>query len=94
MSLPEEEIRALQWANQFLSDLGYGYHWDKDPFETIRSTHKRVPKSVREHARIILRHYPGRSAILAYWRKPDSSDRNPPPVNRKRVVTRRSQARK
>lgn len=93
MSIPEEEIRALQWGRQLLGDLAYGYHWDVDPFSPVKSTHKRVPRSVREAARIVLRHFPGRSAIVAYWRK-DSSPASLPARDRKRVVTRRSQARK
>ena len=95
MSLPDEEIRALHWGRQLLCDLAYGYHWhDSDKFQTVESPHTRVPKSVKEYARGILRHYPGRSTILACWRKADSSSPSPRRANSKRVVTRRSQARK
>jgi hypothetical protein len=47
MTLPDERYRAVRWAEQFLKDLC-------DPSKTPR-----VPRSVRDQARSILRHYPG-----------------------------------
>lgn len=46
MTLPDERYRAVKWAEQFLQDL-------MDPAKTPR-----VPKTVRQQARSILRHYP------------------------------------
>jgi len=47
MTLPDERYRALKWAEQFLSDL-------LDPAKTPR-----VPRTIRQQARAVLRHYPG-----------------------------------
>ncbi len=46
MTLPDERYRAVKWAEQFLIRLSSG----EIP---------RIPKSVRDEARNILRHYPG-----------------------------------
>ena len=46
MTLPDERYRALKCAEQFMLDLC-------DPSKTPK-----VPRSVRERARGILRHYP------------------------------------
>ena len=46
MTLPDERYRAIKWAERFLQDL-------TDPSQTPR-----IPRSVRAHARSILRHYP------------------------------------
>jgi len=46
MTLPDERYRAVKWAEQFLISLASGRT-------------KRVPKTVRDEARSILRHYPG-----------------------------------
>jgi hypothetical protein len=47
MTLPDERYRALKWAESFMQDL-------LDPAKTPR-----VPRSVRQQARSVLRHYPG-----------------------------------
>lgn len=47
MTLPDERYRAIQNARRFLQDL-------MDPKKTSK-----VPRSVRQHAYAILRHYPG-----------------------------------
>lgn len=47
MTLPDERYRAVMWARNFLYDLC-------DPKKTPG-----VPKTVREQARSVLRHYPG-----------------------------------
>jgi len=47
MTLPDERYRALKWAETFLQDL-------MDPAKTPR-----VPRSIRQQARSVLRHYPG-----------------------------------
>ena len=47
MTLPDERYRAIQNARRFLQDL-------MDPKKTPK-----VPRSVRQHAYAILRHYPG-----------------------------------
>jgi len=47
MTLPDERYRALKWAESFLTDL-------MDSSKTPR-----VPRSVRQQARSVLRHYPG-----------------------------------
>jgi hypothetical protein len=47
MTLPDERYRAVRMAENFLRDL-------MDPAKTPR-----VPRTVRERARSVLRHYPG-----------------------------------
>jgi hypothetical protein len=47
VTLPDERYRALKWAEQLLQDL-------LDPKVTPR-----VPRTVRQQARAVLRHYPG-----------------------------------
>jgi hypothetical protein len=47
MTLPDERYRALKWAESFMQDL-------MDSSKTPR-----VPRSVRQQARSVLRHYPG-----------------------------------
>ena len=87
MTMPDEEIRALTWARDLLNDLAYGWHWNwKGTLpNSIPATHRRVPKSVRLRARSVLRHYPGKSAILAYWKRSDSSPESPRSRDRKPV---------
>lgn len=46
MTLPDERYRAIKWTEQFLQDL---CDYKQTP---------KVPKSVREHASRLLRHYP------------------------------------
>ncbi len=46
MTLPDERYRALKWAEQFMKDL-------LDPSKTPK-----VPETVRQQARGVLRHYP------------------------------------
>jgi hypothetical protein len=46
MTLPDERYRAVHWTELFLKDLC-------DPSKTPR-----VPKTVRQQARSLLRHYP------------------------------------
>lgn len=46
MTLPDERLRAIQWARTFLLDL-------MDPSKT-----KRVPREIRSMARAVLKHYP------------------------------------
>ena len=48
MTIPYERSRAVKQAEEFLKDLC-------DPQKTPR-----VPKTVRAHARHLLRHYPGK----------------------------------
>lgn len=48
MTLPDERYRAVLYAEQFLKDL-------LDPKKTPR-----VPKSIRQQAYSILRHYPSK----------------------------------
>lgn len=47
MTLPDERYRAVRYARQFLRDL-------LDPKKTPK-----VPRSVRERAHRVLRHFPG-----------------------------------
>jgi hypothetical protein len=47
MTLPDERYRALKMAEDFMQDL-------LDPQKTPR-----VPKSIRQRAKSVLRHYPG-----------------------------------
>ncbi len=54
MSLPEEEVRAMQYAREFLLNLATGEI-------------KRIPKDVRKRAIQVLRHYPGPTSITMYW---------------------------
>ena len=46
MTLPDERYRAVNWARAFMYDL-------MDPKKTPG-----VPKTIREQARSVLRHYP------------------------------------
>lgn len=46
MTLPNERLRALKWAKQFLWDL------------LDRQKTKRVPLAIRKMARSIAKHYP------------------------------------
>lgn len=46
MTLPNERLRALKWAKQFLWDL------------LDRQKTKRVPLAIRKQARSIVKHYP------------------------------------
>lgn len=48
MTLPDERYRAVRMADQFMRDL-------LDPQKTPR-----LPKTVRERARAVLRHYPSK----------------------------------
>lgn len=48
MTLPDERYRAVKWASQFLQELAH----DRKKFP-------RLPKSVRQEAYSILRHFPG-----------------------------------
>lgn len=93
MSLPDEKIRALQNARDLLLELASGWRIDSTKgliSRASRSDFKRVPKPVREACRRVLRHYPLKVEIEMYWN--ESSDRNPPPVNRKRALSRRSRS--
>jgi len=47
MTLPDERYRAVRWAREFMYEL-------MDPKKTPG-----VPKSIRDQARSVLRHYPG-----------------------------------
>ena len=47
MTLPDERYRALMWASRFLKDIAY----DKKKYP-------RIPKTVRQEAYSILRHFP------------------------------------
>lgn len=46
MTLPDERYRAVHWAREFMYEL-------MDPKKTPG-----VPKSIRDQARSVLRHYP------------------------------------
>lgn len=48
MTLPDERYRAVKWAERFLQELA-----------TDRKKYPRIPKTVRQEAYSILRHYPG-----------------------------------
>jgi hypothetical protein len=48
MTLPDERYRAVLWAERFLKELA-----------TDRKKYPRIPKTVRQEAYSILRHYPG-----------------------------------
>jgi hypothetical protein len=47
MTLPDERYRAVMWAERFLQDLAHDY-----------KKYPRIPKTVRQEAYSILRHYP------------------------------------
>jgi hypothetical protein len=47
MTLPDERYRAVVWAERFLQDLAHDY-----------KKYPRIPKTVREEAFSILRHFP------------------------------------
>jgi hypothetical protein len=48
MTLPDERYRAIKWTEQFLQDL------------CDRTKTPRVPRSVRQQASRLLRHYPSK----------------------------------
>lgn len=52
MTLPDERIRAIKWAREFMRDL-------LDPAKTPR-----VPRTVRSRAYSCLKHYPADIYIL------------------------------
>jgi hypothetical protein len=47
MTLPDERYRAVVWAERFLQDLAHDY-----------KKYPRIPKTVRQEAYSILRHFP------------------------------------
>lgn len=47
MTLPDERYRAVMWAERFLQDLAHDY-----------KKYPRIPKTVRQEAYSILRHFP------------------------------------
>lgn len=47
MTLPDERYRAVMWASRFLQDLAHD-----------RKKYPRLPKTVRQEAYSILRHFP------------------------------------
>lgn len=47
MTLPDERYRAVMWASKFLQELAYN-----------KTKYPRLPKSVRQEAYSILRHFP------------------------------------
>jgi hypothetical protein len=47
LTLPDERYRAVMWAERFLQDLAHDY-----------KKYPRIPKTVRQEAYSILRHYP------------------------------------
>lgn len=49
MTLPDERYRAVLWAERFLRELA-----------TDRQKYPRIPKTVRQEAGSILRHYPSK----------------------------------
>jgi hypothetical protein len=55
MSLPEQQVRAMCQAAEFLLDLSSGRE-------------KRIPSATRKRAREIAKHYPYAPEIEAYWR--------------------------
>lgn len=57
MTIPLEEMEALEWAEKFLIDLLY-------PKKTPK-----VPLHIRKMASRILRHYPGPTAIKWLYEK-------------------------
>ena len=47
MTLPDERYRAVMWASKFLQEVAYN-----------KTKYPRLPKSVRQEAYSILRHFP------------------------------------
>ena len=47
MTLPDERYRAVMWASRFLQDIAHD-----------RTKYPRLPKTVRQEAYSILRHFP------------------------------------
>ena len=47
MTLPDERYRAVMWASRFLQEVAYD-----------RKKYPRIPKTVRQEAHSILRHFP------------------------------------
>lgn len=71
LTLPDERYRALLLAERFLLDL-------QDP-----AAIPRIPRTVREHAGMVLRHYPGQYYISELARRsPDIIAEEIEPVHR------------
>jgi len=61
MTVPNERTRAVQYAHEFLKDLLY------------RDITPRVPKAIRERARMVLRHFPSSCDLkVASEKAPDT----------------------
>lgn len=69
MTMPDEEIRAIKATRHFLSELATGWSVSGDIPEArfTRSKFKRIPGTVREEARRILRHYPFACVVDSKW---------------------------
>lgn len=63
MTIPLERTNAVIWTEQFLIDLC-------DPKKTPR-----VPKIYRDHARMLLRHYPSRDQMEVIAQREDNAVR-------------------
>jgi hypothetical protein len=60
LTLPDERYRAVMWAERFLQDLAHDY-----------KKYPRIPKTVRQEAYSILRHFP------SSWDMKNASDLAP-----------------
>ena len=58
MTTPDEELRALLRAEEFISQLAMKYG----------GKYKRVPGEVRDMARHIIRHFPTQAGIRRAWK--------------------------
>ena len=67
VSFHDEEMRSLLDARALLRELALGFYFSDGV--CVKSSHRRVPKSVREAARRIVRHYPWSREIERRWSK-------------------------
>jgi len=67
MTMPDEELRSLKYAEDLLCSItigqGHGVYRGQD--------FRGIPKRVKDCARRVLRHYPGKWSIGLKWGKGD-----------------------
>lgn len=86
VSLSHEKINAMKQCRDLMLELATGYlpfSFKANAESFKRSGFKRVPKSVREACRNVLRHYPFPFDIERYWSEPNSSQASLPSLDRK-----------
>lgn len=67
--MPNEEVRALQWAYAFLMELASRTKRTGPNLLDFERSPLKASKAVREEARRIIRHFPSPSTAQLYWRR-------------------------